>query len=71
MKVKCIGIGTYKCLTLGKTYDVIDVIDEDEDYWYYIIINDKDNQTWYEKEYFKPISKIRNETIDKLLSDES
>ena len=63
MKVKCIDNYGWSYLTIGKTYDVIK-IDSDNDYW---VINDYDKENWYSNELFKPLSKIRNERIDKLL----
>ena len=65
MKVKCIdesGDG----ITISKTYDVID-----EDKWFYKIINNFDNNNYYNKSRFKTLAEIRNEIIDKLLEDES
>ena len=71
MKVKCINIKydryNYKSyLTIGKTYNVI----REDDYWYWTIDDDGDERG-YPKEWFKPLSEIRNETINKLLEDES
>ena len=31
------------------------------------IINDKGEEDWYPKEWFKPLAEIRNDKIDKLL----
>ena len=67
MKVKCINnyeLGKY--LTVGKIYDTTKNGIE-----YYEIIDDNNDNTRCKKERFIPISKIRNETIDKLLEDES
>ena len=65
-KVKCIDDkGWY--LTIGKIYEVIQLNGNDD----YIIINDKGEKLWYEKEYFISLSEIRNEKINKLLEDES
>ena len=64
MKVKCIDIGGWsRSLTLGKTYDVISegVFDD------YQIINDKGEEWHFFKKYFKPLSEIRNDKINKLL----
>ena len=69
MKVKCIDNwkGGY-LITIGKMYDVIEV----DNYNDYKIANDIGHELWYEKELFKPaISEMRNDKIDKLLSDES
>lgn len=62
MKVKCIKNGYWPNLTIGKTYEVIT-----HDKWNYRIINNKGFQCWYHIEHFKPLSEIRNETINKLL----
>jgi hypothetical protein len=62
MKVKCIDRGFWLLLTIGKTYDVIDVTGN-----WYLIINDNGDKDWYYKSSFKPLSEIRNEKIDKLL----
>ena len=64
MKIKCIENNTCLDLTIGKTYDVISISDLGK---YYLIIDDENDESWYIKEYFKPLSEIRNETIDKLL----
>jgi hypothetical protein len=65
MKIKCItNINT---LTIGKIYDIINYNNDGG----YIIINDNGYEFWYPKEWFKPLSEIRNEKIDKLLEDES
>ena len=37
----------------------------------YVIISDHKFENWYFKEYFKTLSEIRNEKIDKLLEYES
>ena len=67
MKVKCIdNYDLEKSLTIGKIYDVI-LIGTWGDYR----INDEGYEWWYPKKYFKPLSEIRNETINKLLEDES
>jgi hypothetical protein len=62
MKIKCINnkdeYWEYY-LTLDKTYEVIEINDDN-----YYIINYKN---YYLKEWFKPLSEIRNEKIDKLL----
>ena len=63
MKVKCIKNDShYYDLTIGKTYEVIRVID----YLYYVI-NDKGRHGSYPKQYFKTLAENRNEKIDKLL----
>jgi hypothetical protein len=59
MKVKCINKGIWLSLTIGKTYDVIEY---DYDGYYKM-----DNEKWYPKSWFKSLSEIRNEKIDKLL----
>jgi hypothetical protein len=68
MKVKCIDnknlngnivIG----ITIGKIYDVIG-----QDKYGYNIINDDNSKLWnYPEEYFRPLSEIRNDKINKLL----
>jgi hypothetical protein len=61
MKVKCItNINT---LTIGKIYDIINYNNDGD----YIISNDNGYKFCYPKEWFKPLSEYRNETIDKLL----
>ena len=66
MKVKCINNsnGWEWRLTIDKIYDVIC-----EDKVYYTIINDSGNNHWYWKTNFKSLTEIRDEIIDKLLSD--
>ena len=70
MKVKCINMGyqkdTYN-LTIGKIYDVIYIYGDGD----YIIVDDSGDDMWYPMEYFKSLSKIRNDTINKLLEDEN
>lgn len=67
MKIKCVeNIDTY--LSIGKTYDVIK---DDKDGTYLIIDDRGDDDYWYYKSHFKPLSEIRNDKIDKLLDDES
>ena len=66
MKVKCIKKPGWLCLTIGKTYETI-IIGMSK----YKIINDKGEADWYPKNYFKTLSELRNETINKLLADES
>jgi hypothetical protein len=51
-------------LTIGKTYDAIDV----DDYIDYLIVNDSDNITFYDTFLFKSPSEYRNMKIDKLLN---
>ena len=67
MTVKCIDTMGYKYLTMGKTYEVVS-IDADGDYY---IINDECDDLWYPKYLFKTLSEMRNETINKLLENES
>ena len=66
MKMKCINDDGWFNLTSGKTYEIID-----EDIYYYLIINDIGDEDWFRKSYFRSLSEYRNETIDKLLADES
>lgn len=63
MKVKCINNNDWpNFLTKGKTYEVIRIrIDDEGDY---VLIDD---ECWYLKYLFKPLSELRNETINKLL----
>ena len=61
MMVKCIINNGY-WITFGEIYEVIE-IDND----CYIIIDNINDKLWCPKEYFKPLSEIRNEKIDKLL----
>ena len=67
MNVVCIKNKCYFNLTLGKLYDIIvlDIFDN------YLLIDDKGFSSWYPKKYFKPLSEIRNEKIDKLLDNEN
>lgn len=51
-------------MIVGKTYEVSYIYPDGD----YIIINDKGNQTWYHKEYFKTLTEYRNDTINKLLA---
>ena len=68
MKVKCIDIGCWKDrLTIGKTYEVI----YEDNNWYWIIIDDIGDEKWFPKRRFTLLSEIRNDTINKLLEDES
>jgi hypothetical protein len=63
MKVVCIdNDNDWFYLTIGKVYEVIIVSD-----FGYILINDISIKCNYRKEYFKTLSEIRNEKIDKLL----
>ena len=68
MKVKCIdnSNGWEWRLTIDKIYNVIE-----EKHYRYWIINDDGYKNWYPKDRFKSLSEIRNETINKLLEDES
>ena len=52
-------------LTFDKIYYVIQ-----EDYYAYLIKNDANIGWWYNKDYFKTLSEIRNDKINKLLADE-
>lgn len=63
MKVKCIIGSTY--LTIGRIYDVINVFGDIG----YEIIDDWDHKCLCYKSEFKPLSEIRNEKIDKLLTE--
>jgi hypothetical protein len=48
---------------MSKIYEVIEIDDDG----YYGIIDDINIEDWFSKEYFRPLSEIRNEKIDKLL----
>ena len=63
MKVVCMD-DYYISLRIGKTYTVIK-----EDLNGYAIINDYNVDCWYNKKFFKSLSEIRNEKIDKLLEE--
>ena len=60
MKVKCIN--NWLDITIGKTYEVLEM-----DGNWYNIINDISDVRGYPKKWFKLLSEIRNETINKLL----
>ena len=62
MIVKCINTYGWYNLTIGKTYEVIT-----QDKWFYKIINDNGKEDLFPKVYYKPLSEIRAEKIDKLL----
>jgi hypothetical protein len=63
MKVVCIYNENFESyLTIDKSYDVI----EERSLNYKIIDNDGD-EFWYFAEWFKPLSEMRNEKINKLL----
>ena len=64
MKVKCINDYWLFYLTIGKTYEVIS-----ENAWRYIIIDDTGEDNRYLVEWFKTLSELRNEKIDKLLEE--
>ena len=69
MKVKCIENIGWGNLTIGEIYDATDNRYDDKYYDILLIYN----HGWsgrFPKELFKPLSEIRNETIDKLLSDD-
>ena len=66
MKVKCIKNkwnNKNVSLTIGKTYEV-NYIYPDGDYR---IIIDNGIEDWFPEYFFKTLSEIRNETINKLL----
>ena len=65
MKVVCVYNKYYeKHLTISKTYGVIRIGKLGN----YIIIDEKGKEDWYPMEYFKPLSEIRNEKIERLLA---
>jgi hypothetical protein len=67
MKMICINnrVSCYILnLTIGKIYDMIK-----EDEYEYTVLDDDNKEYGYPKTWFKPLSKIRNERIDKLLSE--
>ena len=68
MKVKCIDNNCHEIeLTIGKTYEVIRIYPDGD----YTIIDDIGGENWYYKNYFIPLSEYRNDTINKLLTDEN
>ena len=67
MKVKCIGNVGESNLTIGKTYEVIHIFQDSG----YMINDDKFEKNLFSKFMFKPLSEYRNDTINKLLEDES
>ena len=66
VKVKCVIMGhnpdNYK-LTIGKIYDVTEASGV-----MYHVINDYNEKRVFPKEWFKTLSEIRNEKINKLLA---
>ena len=63
MKVVCRCNCNCNYITIGKTYDIIYEGDQ------YLIIDDNGIRGYYPKEYFKPLSEIRNEKIERLLDE--
>lgn len=64
MKIVCIDKKKLKkYLAIDKIYDVIKINNDGN----YLILNDLGYQSWFPKSWFKPLSEIRNERIDKLL----
>jgi hypothetical protein len=63
MKVKCIINNGY-WITFGEIYEVIHIYPNGN---YIIIINNRGYKWKYPKKYFKTLSEIRNEKINKLL----
>ena len=62
--IKVVCIDNHGCdLTIGKTYDVVRFHKGGG----YVVINDRDIETWYWSEWFKTLSEIRNEKIERLL----
>jgi hypothetical protein len=66
MKIKCVENSHCSGLTIGKIYEIYE-IDNDNGY---LIIDDTNYINYYWKDRFKPLSEVRNDIIDKLLSDE-
>jgi hypothetical protein len=62
MKVVCINNIGQPYLTINKAYEIVTI-----NGLYYKIISVNGYKHWYPKEYFKPLSEIRNDKIDKLL----
>ena len=68
MKVKCINNSCGNAaLTIGKTYEVINEHAVCNAHYLYLI-NDNGRKEWFVRYWFKPLSEIRNETINKLLA---
>jgi hypothetical protein len=67
MKIKCIE-NKSGYITVGKIYKVIN---NSVSNYGYRIMNDYGFVSWFDCSYFKTLSEIRNETINKLLEDES
>jgi hypothetical protein len=65
MKVVCIDNKDCDYITIGKTYEVININEYE-----YNIIDDCGDDYWdYDIEFFKTLSDIRNEKINKLLGE--
>ena len=65
MRVKYIDNDGLKYdLTIGKSYEVFNKTE-----YYYEVIDDNGIRGYYPKEWFKLLSELRNETIDKLLGE--
>ena len=75
MRIVCIdNYEDYYNITIGKTYDVIDILISEDLYSYEIrheyAIKDNDNLRAYLPEHcFISISEYRNDKIDKLLAE--
>ena len=81
MKVKCLNcnIDDYTSLYISKIYDIIDdeicydfTVDVNGNKIYYdafcyLIVNEYNRKRYYPKKYFKTLSEIRNEKIDRIL----
>lgn len=65
MKVVCIDKISVYDVTIGKTYEVLEI---HKDGKFYNILDDDNYRGWLIKDCFKPLSEYRNEKIDKLLT---
>lgn len=69
-RIICIAVEDYKHLTVGKTYEIVDILDEHDDVRFadktIIIINDGGHKGLYESRLFTTLSAIRNNKLNEL-----
>lgn len=66
MKIICINEDNWRGLIIDKVYDAIGYDDD-----WYVIIDANNIKCKYLKEWFKPLSEVRNEKINKIINNEN
>ena len=66
MKVICINLKGNKYITIGRSYDVLNISTKSIAHISYLITNNIGEREYYDSDCFKELSVIRNEKLESI-----